>query len=58
MDLSLRTKRRAELESRQTANIAAKRKFIARIRLDIKSLIDEINALNTELWGLQEMANE
>lgn len=54
-ELAQRTNRRIELEHKQTANIKARQKFVARIRLDIKALLDEINNLKTELWGLQEI---
>ena len=54
-ELAHRTRRRAELENKQTANTDAKRKFITRIKLDINGLIEEINSLNTELWGLMEI---
>ena len=54
-ELALRTNRLNELEHKQTANIQAKKQFVARIRLDIKNSIDEINNLKIELWGLQEL---
>lgn len=54
-ELAQRTNRRRELEHKQTANTQAKTQFIARIKLDIKALIDEINGMKTELWGLQEI---
>ena len=53
-ELDQRIKRRHELERKQTANTDAQRRFITRIKLDIKGLIDEINGLNGELWDLQE----
>lgn len=53
-ELDQRIKCRYELEHKQTMNTDAKRKFITRIKLDIKGMIDEINALNAELWDLQE----
>lgn len=55
IELTLRTNRQKELREKQTANIDLKKQFLARIRLDIKALLDEINALKTELWGLQEI---
>lgn len=55
MELALRTNRQKELKAKQTANTRAKQQFLTRIRLDIKSIIDEINALKTERWGLLEM---
>ncbi|MBQ8508081.1 MAG: hypothetical protein IJ466_11710 [Clostridia bacterium] len=44
-----------ELSAKATANIAAKQRFIARIKTEIHHDTDEINNLKTELWGLQEL---
>ena len=52
-ELELRCKRRAELECRQTANEAARQRFIMRNRLDIMDLESEINRLRIELGGLR-----
>lgn len=54
-ELALRINRQKELKAKQTANTRAKQQFLTRIRLDIKSLLDEINALKTERWGLMEI---
>lgn len=55
-ELEHRIRRQRELSAKVTANTKAKDKFLTRIRLEIKTYIEEINALNTELWGLYEIA--
>ena len=54
-DLALKINRCRELSAKTTANIAAKQRFIARIKTEIHQLTDEINNHKTELWGLQEL---
>lgn len=48
--------RRMEIEGRDVPNKEYKRKLLAKYRLEIKSMTDLINNLNTELWGLQELS--
>lgn len=45
--------RRMEIEGRDVANKEYKRKLLARYRIEIKTLVDVINNLKTELWGLE-----
>lgn len=47
--------RRLEIEAYDAPNKEYKRKLLAKYRLEIKSMTDLINNLNTELWGLQEL---
>ena len=54
-DLARKVNRRREIGAKQTASIAAKQRFIARIKTEIHQLTEEINNLKTELWGLQEL---
>lgn len=54
-DLARKINRYRELSAKATANIAAKQRFIARIKTEIHHDTEEINNLKTELWGLQEL---
>ena len=54
-DLAHKVNRRREIGAKQTANIAAKQQFCARLKTEIHQLTEEINNLKTELWGLQEL---
>ena len=54
-DLARKVNRCRELSAKATANTAAKQRFIARIKTEIHQLTEEVNNLNTELWGLQEL---
>lgn len=54
-ELSRKANRHKELAARQTVNRAARKRFITRIKLEMKTLEDELAALKTELWGLQEL---
>lgn len=53
--LAHKVNRCGELSAKKTANIAAKQRFIARIKTEIHQLAEEVNNLKTELWGLQEL---
>lgn len=48
--------RRLEIEAYDAPNKDYKRKLLGKYRLEIKSMTDLINNLNTELWGLQELS--
>ena len=54
-DLTRMINRRKELERKHTQNEAARQAFIARINLECKDIINEINDLNVKLWGLKEI---
>lgn len=54
-ELSHKANRRKEIGAKQTANIAAKQRFCARLKTEIHQLTEEISNLKTELWGLQEL---
>ena len=48
--------RRLEIEAYDAPNQDYKRKLLGKYRLEIKSMTDLINNLNTKLWGLQELS--
>ena len=50
--------RRLEIEAYDAPNKEYKRTLLAKYRLEIKSMTDLINNLNTELWGLQELSDK
>ena len=54
-DLAHKVNRCRELSARRTGAIEKKRKFVSRIKVEIKDLTDEISNYKTELWGLQEL---
>lgn len=47
--------RHKEIAAWPTRNIIAQRRFLARLKTEMHQLANELNAMKTELWGLQEL---